>query len=220
MNAPASHILFRHLGLVDYTTTWHAMQQLTDNRQDTTGDEIWLLQHPPVFTQGQAGKAEHLLATGDIPVVQVDRGGQVTYHGPGQLVGYLMLDLRRKKMGARDLVSAIEKSLVQTLADLGIESAPRPDAPGVYTAGSKIASLGLRIRRGCSFHGLALNIDMDLAPFLRINPCGYQGMRMAQVKEFVNTPDFAAIRTCLAGYLADNLGYTEQHHCTTPWTPE
>lgn len=219
-DSPAQRILFRDLGTVDYVSTWHAMQQLTDIRTDTTGDEIWFLQHPPVFTQGQAGKAEHVLAPGNIPIVQVDRGGQVTYHGPGQLVGYLLLDLRRKKMGARDLVSAIEQSLVQTLAEQGIDAAPRADAPGVYTQGRKIASLGLRIRHGCSFHGLALNIDMDLEPFLRINPCGYQGMQMAQVKEFVNAPDFAAIRARLAHYLSANLGYTEAHHSTTPWTPE
>lgn len=216
---PATSILLRELGQMDYITTWHAMQQFTDTRTHASGDEIWFLQHPPVFTQGQAGKAEHLLAPGDIPVVQVDRGGQVTYHGPGQLVGYLMIDLRRKKMGARDLVTAIEQAIVQTLAELAIAAAPRADAPGVYSGGRKIASLGLRIRNGCSFHGLALNIDMDLQPFLRINPCGYQGMQMTQVKEFVNAPDFAAIRARLGQHLADKLGYTDVHHGTTPWTP-
>jgi len=215
----ANTILFRDLGQLDYVSTWKAMQQLTDSRTDTSGDEIWFLQHPPVFTQGQAGKAEHVLAPGDIPVVQVDRGGQVTYHGPGQLVGYLMIDLRRKKMGARALVSVIEQSLVQTLAELDIEAAPRPDAPGVYTGGRKIASLGLRIRRGCSFHGLALNIDMDLEPFQRINPCGYQDMQMAQVRDFVTNPDFSAIRTRLAAHLQSNLRYTVAHHSTDPWTP-
>lgn len=217
--ADASSILFRDLGVEDYVTTWQAMQQFTDSRSEASGDEIWFLQHPPVFTQGQAGKAEHILAPGDIPVVQVDRGGQVTYHGPGQLVGYLMIDLRRKKMGARDLVSAIEQSLVQTLAELQIDAAPRADAPGVYTQGSKIASLGLRIRHGCSFHGLALNIDMDLQPFLRINPCGYQDMQMTQVKNFVTKPDFAVIQARLATHLQANLGYTEAHHSSTPWTP-
>ena len=216
----ADTILFRDLDQLDYIATWQAMQQLTDARSDATGDEIWFLQHPPVFTQGQAGKAEHVLAPGDIPVVQVDRGGQVTYHGPGQLVGYLMIDLRRKKMGARDLVSAIEQSLVQTLAELEIESAPRADAPGVYSDGRKIASLGLRIRHGCSFHGLALNIDMNLEPFRRINPCGYQGMEMTQVRDFVTNPDFAAIRASLAAHLQTNLGYTDAHHCTAIWTPE
>ncbi len=216
---PAERVCIRSLDLVDYSASWQAMRTFTDTRSDTTPDEIWLLQHAPVFTQGQAGKAEHLLAPGDIPVVQVDRGGQVTYHGPGQLVGYLLVDLRRKHIGARELVSRIETSIVQTLAELDIESAPRADAPGVYVQGRKIASLGLRIRHGCSFHGLALNIDMDLAPFLRINPCGYQGMQMTQVKEFVNAPDFAAISAALAGHLADNLGYTDRQFRTTPWTP-
>ena len=216
---PASQILFRDLGVEDYVTTWKAMQQFTDTRTANSGDEIWFLQHDRVFTQGQAGKAEHVLAPGDIQVVQVDRGGQVTYHGPGQLVGYLMIDLRRKKMGARDLVSAIEQSLVQTLAELEIEAAPRADAPGVYTQGNKIASLGLRIRQGCSFHGLALNIDMDLEPFQRINPCGYQGMQMTQVKNFVTSPDFAAIQARLAAHLQTNLGYTDAHHSRTAWTP-
>lgn len=216
---PASQILFRDLGVEDYVTTWKAMQQFTDTRTANSGDEIWFLQHDRVFTQGQAGKAEHVLAPGDIPVVQVDRGGQVTYHGPGQLVGYLMIDLRRKKMGARDLVSAIEQSLVQTLAELAIDAAPRADAPGVYTQGNKIASLGLRIRQGCSFHGLALNVDMDLEPFQRINPCGYQGMQMTQVKNFVTNPDFAAIQARLAAHLQTNLGYTDAHHSRTAWTP-
>lgn len=222
MTIPATDtrsVLFRQLGLVDYVTTWHAMQDLTNSRGSRTGDEIWLLQHPPVFTQGQAGKAEHLLAPGDIPVVQVDRGGQVTYHGPGQLVAYLLVDLRRLHIGARELVTRIETSLVQTLAELDIEAAPRADAPGVYTQGRKIASLGLRIRHGCSFHGLALNVDMDLEPFHRINPCGYQGLQMAQVKEFVNRPDFAAISARLADHLANNLGYTERQISTSPWTP-
>lgn len=218
-NPAADSVCIRTLDQVDYTASWHAMQDFTNSRASSTRDEIWLLQHAPVFTQGQAGKAEHLLAPGDIPVVQVDRGGQVTYHGPGQLVAYLLVDLRRKHIGARELVSRIETSIVQTLAELDIESAPRADAPGVYVQGRKIASLGLRIRHGCSFHGLALNVDMDLTPFLRINPCGYQGMQMTQVKEFVNAPDFAAISAALAGHLADNLGYTERQTSASPWTP-
>lgn len=205
-------LIIRDLGLVDYTHTWQAMKHFTDQRTETTPDEIWLLQHPRVFTQGQAGKAEHLLAPGDIPVIQVDRGGQVTYHGPGQLVGYLMIDVRRKKMGVRDLVSQIENSIVATLNELGIESAPRADAPGVYSQHQKIASLGLRIRNGRSFHGLALNIDMDLEPFRRINPCGYQGMQMTQVKNFVQQPDLATISQRLAHYLQANLGYNDAQH--------
>lgn len=181
----APELVVRHLGVAEYLPTLEAMRRLTAERDDTTPDEIWLLQHPRVFTQGQAGKAEHLLAPGDIPVVQVDRGGQVTYHGPGQLVGYLMLDLRRLGLGVRELVTTMELSLVELLAGYGIEAAPRADAPGVYVAGDKIASLGLRVSRGCSFHGLALNVDMDMSPFQRINPCGYAGLKMVQLKELV-----------------------------------
>lgn len=173
----------RWLGRVDYEPAWHAMQDFTDRRGADTPDEIWLLEHPPVFTQGQAGKAEHLLFPGDIPVVQVDRGGQVTYHGPGQLVAYILIDVRRQGIGVRDLVSLIENSLVQLLAGYNVTSRAKADAPGVYVNDAKIASLGLRIRRGCSFHGLALNVAMDLEPFRRINPCGYQGLRMTQLAD-------------------------------------
>ena len=174
-------LLTRELGLVEYAPTLEAMRAFTDSRDRESPDELWLLQHPPVFTQGQAGRAEHLLAPGDIPVIQVDRGGQVTYHGPGQAVIYLLLDLRRRALGVRALVDLIEQSLVQLLAGYDIESQPRPDAPGVYVAGEKIASLGLRVRRGCSYHGLALNVDMDLEPFRRINPCGHQGLRVTSM---------------------------------------
>lgn len=180
-----AELVVRHLGLVDYQPTLEAMRRLTRERDAGTPDEIWLLQHPKVFTQGQAGKAEHLLAPGDIPVIQVERGGQVTYHGPGQLVAYLMLDLRRLDLGVRELVTLMEQSLVDVLAGYGIEAAPKADAPGVYVQGDKIASLGLRVSRGCSFHGLALNVDMDMAPFRRINPCGYAGLKMVQLKDLV-----------------------------------
>ena len=173
----------RRLGQVDYLDTWQAMQEFTNQRDHDTDDELWLLQHPQVFTQGQAGKAEHLLMPGDIPVVQSDRGGQVTYHGPGQWVLYLLVNLRRNGLGIRDLVDLIEHSIVAVLADYGIDSAPRPDAPGVYVKGEKIASLGLRVRRGCSYHGLALNVDMDLEPFSRINPCGHEGMAVTSLLE-------------------------------------
>lgn len=186
--AGPSGLVIRRLGLVDYQPTLDAMRRLTEERGTDTPDEIWLLQHPRVFTQGQAGKAEHVLAPGDIPVIKVERGGQVTYHGPGQLVAYLMLDLRRKNLGVRDLVTAMEQSLVDVLALHGVEAAPRADAPGVYVGADKIASLGLRVRRGCSFHGLALNLDMDLEPFRRINPCGYAGLRMTQLTEHVEGP--------------------------------
>ncbi len=198
----------RHLGLAEYLPTLEAMRSFTAERDENTPDEIWLLQHPRVFTQGQAGKAEHLLAPGDIPVVQVERGGQVTYHGPGQLVAYLMLDLRRQKLGVRELVTAMERALVDVLASYGIEAAPKADAPGVYVNGDKIASLGLRVRNGCSFHGLALNVDMDMSPFQRINPCGYAGLKMIQLKDLLEAPpalDEVAQR--LEHALRERLGY-------------
>lgn len=174
-------IQIRHLGLQPYEPISQAMHDFTDTRDETTADEIWLVEHERVFTQGQAGKAEHVLVPGDIPVIQSDRGGQVTYHGPGQQVMYVLLNLKRRKLGVRELVTILEQTVVNTLAELGIEAYPRADAPGVYVDGRKICSLGLRIRKGCSFHGLALNIDMDLSPFLRINPCGYAGLEMTQV---------------------------------------
>ena len=196
-------------GRADYLATLQAMKTFTDNRDADTPDELWLLQHPRVFTQGQAGKAEHVLAPGDIPVIQVDRGGQVTYHGPGQWVLYLLVDLRRRGLGVRQLVTLIENSIVQVLADYGIHAAPRADAPGVYVDGDKIASLGLRVRRGCSYHGLALNVDLDLEPFLRINPCGHEGLRVTSMAQCLPDPSaldmgkvgdalFAALRRQLA----------------------
>ncbi|WP_285275530.1 lipoyl(octanoyl) transferase LipB [Halopseudomonas bauzanensis] len=201
-------LIVRNLGLVEYQPTLEAMRKLTAERDADTPDEIWLLQHPAVFTQGQAGKAEHLLAPGDIPVIQVERGGQVTYHGPGQLVGYLMLDLRRLGLGVRELVSAMERSLVDLLASYGVEAAPKPDAPGVYVDGAKIASLGLRVRRGCSFHGLALNVDMDMQPFQRINPCGYSGLQMVQLSELVSQPvSIEEVAQRLEQALRQQLGY-------------
>ncbi|NHN75913.1 lipoyl(octanoyl) transferase LipB [Azotobacter chroococcum] len=200
----------REPGLLDYLPTWQAMQRFTNGRGPETGDELWLLEHAPVFTQGQAGKAEHVLFPGDIPVVQVDRGGQVTYHGPGQLVGYLLLDVRRLGIGVRELVSRIECSLIELLAGYEVEAHAKPDAPGVYVGEMKIASLGLRIRNGCSFHGLALNVDMDLAPFRRINPCGYAGMVMTQLKDQARGPvEFAEVRSRLRAQLAAQLGYAE-----------
>lgn len=174
-------LLIKELGTCDYQATLDAMRQFTDARGETTPDELWLLQHASVFTQGQAGKTEHLLAPGDIPVVQADRGGQVTYHGPGQPVLYLLLDLRRRSLGVRDLVSLIEDSIVDLLAEYGIAAAAKPGAPGVYVAGDKIASLGLRVRRGCTYHGMALNVDLDLEPFSRINPCGYEGLQVTSM---------------------------------------
>lgn len=202
------------LGRLDYQTSWQAMTDFTNQRTSETPDQFWLVEHPPVFTQGQAGKAEHLLFPGDIPVVQTDRGGQVTYHGPGQLVAYPLLDLRRLKMGVRDLVTTIEQTIIETLAVYGIEAYPKPDAPGVYVAGDKIASLGLRVRKGCSFHGLALNVDMDLSPFQRINPCGYQGLAMTQMSDLLpDAPALAEVQDQLVMQFARKLGYET---CTMP----
>lgn len=201
-------LIIRELGLVDYQPTLEAMRAFTAERDSDTPDEIWLLQHPSVFTQGQAGKAEHVLAAGNIPVVSVERGGQVTYHGPGQLVAYLLIDIRRLGIGVRELVTAMEQGLVDMLADYAIAAAPRADAPGVYVDAAKIASLGLRIRRGCSFHGLALNVDMDLEPFSRINPCGYAGLAITQMRELVGrSPDIAEVGARLTGHLKRQLGY-------------
>ena len=211
----AQGLRVRWLGRVDYEPAWHAMQAFTDQRDAGTTDEIWLLEHPPVFTQGQAGKAEHLLFPGDIPVVQVDRGGQVTYHGPGQLVAYVLVDVRRQGIGVRDLVSLIENSLVQLLAGYNVTSCAKADAPGVYVGDAKIASLGLRIRRGCSFHGLALNVSMDLEPFRRINPCGYQGLRMTQLADETGTPvGVEQAGRELAGILAAALGHATHEFIT------
>ena len=182
--APALRI--QRLGTdVDYATTLDAMRAFTERRDPSTADEFWLLQHPPVFTQGVAGRAEHLLAPGDIPVVGVDRGGQVTYHGPGQWVLYLLVDLRRRGLGVRALVTLIEQGLIDTLSSFGISAAADPSAPGVYVDGAKIAALGLRVRRGCSYHGLSLNVDMDLEPFSRVNPCGYAGLEVTSMKELL-----------------------------------
>lgn len=176
-------LIIRQLGLRPWHDVSQAMHQFTDTRDATTADEIWLVEHPPIFTQGQAGKAEHVLVPGDIPVVQSDRGGQVTYHGPGQQIMYVLLDVKRRKTGVRELVTALEQTVVETLAHYDVSASARADAPGVYVGEKKICSLGLRIRKGCSFHGLALNIAMDLAPFQRINPCGYAGMQMMQLSD-------------------------------------
>jgi lipoyl(octanoyl) transferase len=182
------------------------MQAFTDARDGDTPDELWLLTHPPVYTLGQAGRPEHLLAPGEIPVIRVDRGGQVTYHGPGQLVAYLLLDLRRAGLGVRRLVSLLEQSVIDLLGGYGIAAAARPDAPGVYVDGAKIASLGLRVRRGCSFHGLALNVDMDLAPFTRINPCGLPGLAVTQLVDLGGPRDIGAVGKALAAVIARRLG--------------
>lgn len=203
-------VVIRHLGCVPYEPTWHAMQNFTQTRDANSADEIWLLEHPRVFTQGQAGKAEHVLAAGDIPVVQVDRGGQVTYHGPGQLVAYILIDVRRAGQGVRNLVSSIENSLIDLLSQYGVIANAKADAPGVYVSGKKVASLGLRIRRGCSFHGLALNVDMDLQPFQRINPCGYAGLQMTQLRDETQQPvELADVSVRLRDALVSHLKFSE-----------
>ncbi|KQH83961.1 MULTISPECIES: lipoyl(octanoyl) transferase LipB [Vibrio] len=209
-----NQLVVRRLGRQDYHPVWQAMHDFTDQRNDTTRDEVWLVEHNPVFTQGQAGKAEHLLNTGDIPVVQSDRGGQVTYHGPGQIVAYFLINLRRKKLGVRELVTDIENLVINTLNAYNIDAAARPDAPGVYVEGKKICSLGLRIRKGCSFHGLALNVNMDLSPFLRINPCGYQGMEMVQVSDLGGPARIEDVEQQLIKELVSLFGYEEVEFST------
>jgi lipoyl(octanoyl) transferase len=172
----------RHLGRVDYEPTWRAMQAFTAGRAPDTPDELWLLEHPPVYTQGQAGKPEHLIATTDIPVVPIDRGGQITYHGPGQVVVYVLVDLRRRGYGIRELVTRMEQAVIDLLATRGVMAERRAGAPGVYVDGAKIAALGLRVKHGCTYHGLALNVDMDLRPFAAINPCGYPGLAVTDCR--------------------------------------
>ena len=203
-------LIVRQLGLQDYQEIWYKMQDFTDNRNAETIDEVWLVEHYPVFTQGQAGKPEHLLQSGAIPLVQSDRGGQITYHGPGQQVMYVLIDIRRhQNLNVRQLVTALEQSVVRTLADYAIEGYSKVDAPGVYIDGKKICSLGLRIRKGCSFHGLAFNINMDLQPFHYINPCGYAGLEMCQLADFIGREEAVLDKVSpkLVNHLAELLGY-------------
>lgn len=181
VSEPVLPLNVKQLGRVDYEPVWRAMQDFTTNRGAATQDEVWLVEHPSVFTLGQAGKPEHVLAAGDIPVIKVDRGGQVTYHGPGQLVMYPLLDIKRRKLGVRCLVDRLEQAVIDLLADYGLQTQREPGKPGVYWSGQKIAALGLRIRRGCSFHGLALNVDMDLSPYQRINPCGFASQPVTDI---------------------------------------
>lgn len=197
--------ILRRLGLRDYLPVWQQMQAFTDNRDTDTPDELWLVEHPPVFTQGMNGKPEHLLDPGDIPVVPVDRGGQVTYHGPGQVVAYPLLDLRRRGLGVRELVQRLEFGVIDLLAGYGIEAIGRRDAPGVYVDGRKIASLGLRVRHGCSYHGLSLNVAMDLAPFERINPCGYPGLEVTRTADLGGPTTWDEAATALVPYLLRQL---------------
>ncbi len=198
--------IVRELGRQPYEPVWRAMQRLTDARGPDTPDELWLVEHDPVFTLGQAGKPEHVLAAGGIPVLQVDRGGQVTYHGPGQIVAYPLVDLRRLGLGVRELVCRIEQAVIDLLAGYGIAATRRGGAPGIYVGGAKVMALGLRVRRGCSFHGLALNVAMDLEPYRRINPCGFQGLEVTSVLDLGGPGDPAAIKPALVAALSRTLG--------------
>ena len=205
---PIPHPVVHSLGLVDYQPTWDAMKRFTIERTADTRDEIWLLQHPPVYTQGLAGLPEHLLRATHIPVVKIDRGGQITYHGPGQIVAYCLLDMRRWKIGVRELVNVMEQAVIDLLAEFGIAAAHRVDAPGVYVNGAKIAALGLKIKNGCCYHGLSFNVDMDLAPFANINPCGYQGLQVTQTCALGITANINELQA----QLAQNLIHGLQRH--------
>jgi len=195
----------RHLGRVDYEPTWRAMQAFTAARQADTPDELWLLEHPPVYTQGQAGKPEHLIAATPIPVVPIDRGGQITYHGPGQIVAYVLVDLRRRGYGIRELVTRMEQAVIDLLAAQGVTAERLAGAPGVYVTGAKIAALGLRVKHGCTYHGLALNVDMDLRPFAAINPCGYPGLAVTDCRSLGMPGSAAAIEQALAVALQHSI---------------
>ena len=214
-----STISVRRLGIRDYREIWQQMQDFTDNRDEHTPDEIWLVQHPAVFTQGQAGRPEHLLNPTNIPIVQSDRGGQITYHGIGQQIMYVLIDIKRHKargndLNVRQLVSSLEQSVIRTLSDYGIDAYTKADAPGVYINEKKICSLGLRIRKGCSFHGLALNINMDLSPFHNINPCGYAGLEMCQLADFIDPQEAQCDKVSpkLIAYFTELLGYNIQQN--------
>ncbi|WP_332671642.1 lipoyl(octanoyl) transferase LipB [Aromatoleum sp.] len=198
--ATANEVAVRRLGLVEYEPTWHAMRSFTDARDAATPDEVWLLQHPPVYTLGQAGRPEHLLRETGIPLVKIDRGGQITYHGPGQLVAYLLVDLHRRRLKVRELVQLMEQTVIDCVADYGLRAQRKDGAPGVYIDGAKIAALGLRVRNGRSYHGLALNVDVDLAPFSWINPCGYEGLETIRLKDFDVTDDVDRVGERLLGH--------------------
>lgn len=206
----------RELGRLAYEPVWRAMQAFTDARVEDTPDELWIVEHPPVFTLGQAGKPEHILAAGDIPVLRVDRGGQVTYHGPGQIVAYPLVDLRRLRVGVRELVERIEQAVIEVLADWNIIGERKPGAPGIYVAGAKVMALGLRVRRGCSFHGLAFNVAMDLEPFQRINPCGYEGLAVTSVLDLGGPSDPAALVPALVAALSAQLDLSPDWQSNPP----
>lgn len=208
-------LIIRLLGRQDYSHTWQAMETFTRNRNPDTLDELWLLQHPPVFTQGVSGKAEHLLNPGNIPVIQSNRGGQITYHGPGQIVAYVLFNIRRQGIGIRKLVTHLENTIIDLVANWQIQAQARADAPGVYIDDAKIASIGLRVSHGCSYHGLSLNVDMNLEPFSRINPCGYPGLRVSSLKEQGVTDSLEHIQSQLIKAITHQMGYTAQHISTS-----
>lgn len=219
MSAP---LVVRQLGRQDYEPLWRRMQAFTDERDETTSDELWFTEHPPVFTLGVNAAKEHVLAPGDIPVVQIDRGGQVTYHGPGQLMVYPLIDLRRRGQGVRGLVTALERSVVDLLAEADIEARAKKDAPGVYVGDVKVASVGLRIRRGCSFHGMAVNVDVDLEPFSRINPCGFENLQLTDLKRLGAGDDLDDVSARLLSHFASGIGVSgediryPEHHDQPP----
>ena len=213
---PPPTLIVRDLGTTDYLPVYERMRAFTTARDGATPDELWLTEHHPVFTQGQAGRAEHIHAPGDVPVVATDRGGQVTYHGPGQVVGYAMFDLRRLKLGSRALVAGLEHTMIEALATFGIAAQARADARGVYVAGAKVGALGLRIRRGCSYHGFALNVAMDLEPFQRINPCGLADIRVTQVADLGGPSDLGRVRTALVAALQRTFGFKAMRHLAEP----
>jgi lipoyl(octanoyl) transferase len=200
--------IVRRLGRVEYEPTWRAMQRFTDERNAATADEIWFLEHPPVFTLGMNASTAHVLLPGDIPVVQIDRGGQVTYHGPGQLVVYPLVDLKRAKLGVRDIVTALEQSVIQLAGDFGITAATRPGAPGIYVGAKKLGSVGIRIRRHSSYHGLAVNVNLNLEPFSRINPCGYEGLQMTQLADLGGPDSVLRAADALEPHLLRALGFS------------
>ena len=202
-------LIIRTLGQQDYTPVWQAMLSFTEQRDDSSNDEIWLLEHRPVYTLGRNGKKEHILTETDIPVVEIDRGGQVTYHGPGQLVAYLLIDIKRRSLGVRKLVTLIEQSIIDTLQEYHLHAYARKEAPGVYIDDAKIAALGLRIKRGCSFHGLSLNLAMDLGPFLQINPCGFENLEVVQLSDYIEKVDATRVQQQLAFHLSKHIGYRD-----------
>ncbi len=203
----ANSLRVSDLGLQDYQLVWDQMQHFTRSRDSNAVDELWFVEHPAVYTQGVSGKAEHILDAHNIPVVQANRGGQVTYHGPGQIVAYVLFDIRRNKINIRQLVSHLENAVIELLATYGIEAVARADAPGVYIADKKLAAVGLRVSRGCSYHGLSLNVDMDLTPFEWINPCGYQGMQVTQLRELGITDSMTVLKNKFQSHLATRMGY-------------